>query len=233
MRQSIAFVSAIAGLTFAQSSNQTINMVFPGGYEGPDPVASVVSANPSTTILDLSCPSGTSSEDCGFGQGFRYSIISTTAYQASIVDEDAFTISFSCDHNTQAEQLTCAVSVGGDDVSSGTDFGDAGTTTSVLSGTDIASFSATVTAGAELLSASGVAQSGSAQPSGSSAASSPGSRTLTASPSGTAAAGSQASSTGASATGTAAPQHTGAAYRFGVEGSALLALAGAAALNAL
>lgn len=65
MRQSFAILSFLASAAFAQ--NSTVEFFFPGGYEGTDPVASVVTANPSTTVLNLACPTGTDSTECGFG----------------------------------------------------------------------------------------------------------------------------------------------------------------------
>lgn len=99
-------------------------------------------------------------------------------------------------------------------------------TSTVFSGSEIAFLTATITAGAEKLAA----QTGSAASSGSSGSS--GMATST-SASGTGASAAGKPSGAANATGSAAPeQSTGAAFRYGVEGSALLALAGAAALNA-
>jgi len=225
MRQSIAILSTIASTAFAQASS--VAFFFPGGYEGIGPVASVVQANPSTTVLDLACPTGTDSTECGFGfSGFRYSIISTTIYQASMSQED-FDLSFTCNHNVKAAQVTCGVSV------AGVDGNPPEITTSVLSGSDIAFITASVTAGGELLAA---AQTGAAGTS-----SGPAKTTDSSAPTASSTA-SVASSTGFTTSGTATttlasgvstpqPTYTGAAYKYGVEGPALLALAGAAAVG--
>ena len=220
MRQSIALLSAIAGLTLA--ADDTVSFFFPGGSEGVNPVASVVTANPTSTVLDITCPTGVDTNDCGWGPGIQYSIISTTQYIATMSEEDLFTMTYSCDHNTKAKEVTCAVSMGGSEAN------DPGVSTAVLSGTDVAFGTATVTAGASLLTATGGAQQSAPASSGLKTSAT---AKQTASVSG--ATGTAAQQSGATASGSgAAPESTGAAYRFGIEGSALLALAGAAALNA-
>lgn len=109
-----------------------------------------------------------------------------------------------------------------------------GPATSVLSGSELSLNHATVIQGAELLSASG---SGSASASASAAPKTSGAAvaTNTGMQSGIASVtGSAASKAASSATGSAtAAQHTGAAARYGIQGSALLILAGAAAANVL
>jgi hypothetical protein len=136
-------------------------------------------------------------------------------------------VSYGCDgYNSAASTMTCTAKMEGQD-----------TQTAVLSGSDVAFIQATVVEGAELLSggasatasASGSAAAASASASASAAPTSSGIKTSIASS--TAVAGSHASHA-ASATGSSAPQSTGAAARFGIEGAALLALAGAAAINA-
>ncbi|KAF2797470.1 hypothetical protein K505DRAFT_269385 [Melanomma pulvis-pyrius CBS 109.77] len=229
MRQSFAILSFLASAAFAQES--TVEFFFPGGYEGTDPVASVVTVNPSTTVLNLACPTGTDSNDCGFGSGFEYKIVSTTIYEASM-SEEGFIMTFSCDHNIKADQMTCGVSIGGDNAN------DPGTTSAVLSGTDIAFLTATVTAGQELLGAAATGASTGAAPTVTTGASTRAVRTFA--PSLTTAASTGLETTGTvSVTGLASGASgaeppaatTNAAYRYGVEGSALLALAGAAAVN--
>lgn len=206
MRTSTVLLSTLAGFALAQEPQ--ISFFFPGGYDGVNPVASVVTVNPTSTAFDLSCPTDVDSTECGWGPGIHYSIISTTIYQATMSEADLFTMTYSCNHNTKASQITCAASMGGPSAN------DPGVSTAVLSGSEIAFVTATVTSGADLLTATGEAK-------GSTSASAT-------SVSGTAA---QESGASTSASG-AAPENTGAAYRFRVEGSALLALAGAAALNA-
>ncbi|KAF2114263.1 hypothetical protein BDV96DRAFT_577859 [Lophiotrema nucula] len=197
MRSYIALLSLASGVAMAQ--NQTIPFYFPGA-DAPAAgfVASVVSANPSTTALEITCPTGTDASECGLGPGLAYSIVSTTIYEASMSVQDEVEMTLSCVSATS--QMSCYISVGGSSAN------DPGETSAVLTGTDAAFLTATITAGAQKLSATGGSKSSG------SAGSTP---------------------TGTGATGSAAtPASTGAAYKFGVEGSALLALAGAAALNA-
>ena len=114
-------------------------------------------------------------------------------------DADRFLMTFSCDENIPKQQVTCGVSVSGEE--------GVYTSNVVWAKSDVARINATITAGAEKLAAQTGAQ---ATPS------STGSGTSTAGPSAT----------------SGLPRSTGAASRFGVEGSALFALVGAAALNA-
>lgn len=136
-------------------------------------------------------------------------------------------VSYGCDgYNSAANTMTCTAEMAGQD-----------TQTAVLSGSDVAFIAATVVEGAELLSggasatASASASASVAPKSSASAAASSGMRTNTAS--GTAVAGSHASSAASATASSSIPQSTGAAARFGIEGAALLALAGAAAANVL
>jgi hypothetical protein len=206
MRQPIILLSALAGFALAQDPQ--VSFFFPGGYEGVSPVASVVTANPTTTVLDITCPTGVDSTECGWGPGIEVSIISTTIYEATMSEAGLFTMTYSCNHNTKASEITCAASMGGSGAN------DPGVSTAVLSGSDIAFVTASVTSGADLLSATGGAK-----------------ESTTASATGASGTAAQKSGSSTTASG-AAPENTGAAYRFGVEGSALLVLAGAAALNA-
>lgn len=131
-------------------------------------------------------------------------------------------VSYGCDgYDSAANTMTCTAAMAGQD-----------TQTAVLSGSDVAFISATVVEGASLLSGGASASaSASAAPKTSAVSASSGMQTSMASS--TAATGSHASSHAASATsaGAGTPQATGAAARFGIEGAALLALAGAAAVN--
>ncbi|KAJ4367727.1 hypothetical protein N0V86_009848 [Didymella sp. IMI 355093] len=222
MRQSFAILSFVA----CAAAADTIQFVFPGGIDGPSPVATIESVEGSTTSALVGCPTGTSVEDCGLGPGLDVEIIGGTRYQASMSAGTVY-VSYGCDgYNSAANTMTCTAEMEGQD-----------TQTAVLSGSDVAFIQATVVEGAELLSggasatasASGSAAAASASASASAAPASSGMKTSIAS--GTAVAGSHASHA-ASATGSSAPQSTGAAARFGIEGAALLALAGAAAVNA-
>lgn len=195
-------------------------------------VATVLSANPSTTSAIMACPTGTPIDECGLAAGLDVEIIGGTRYQASMSAGTVY-VSYGCDgYNSAAKTMTCTAEMSGEDPQ-----------TAVLSGSDVAFITASVVEGAELLSggASATASasaSASASPSVTPKSSAPTAASsgmqTSATPSGTAAAGSHASGSHASSTGSsAAPASTGAAVRFGVEGAALLALAGAAAVNVL
>ncbi|ORY18261.1 hypothetical protein BCR34DRAFT_362213 [Clohesyomyces aquaticus] len=129
-------------LSLAAAQNKTLEWFFPGA-EGSDLVASIVSANPSTTVAVLNCPTSVDSSDCGFGPGVSLSIISTTIYQA-VMSESDFTMSVSCVYKTS--EMPCSVSIAGGN--------DPGNTVETFSGSDIGFLTATVTAGGEKLSAS-------------------------------------------------------------------------------
>ncbi|KAL1602198.1 hypothetical protein SLS59_004885 [Nothophoma quercina] len=231
MRQSIAVLSFLAGAAYA---DDVLSFVFPGGFDGPTPVATVQSVGHSTTSALLTCPTGTDVEDCGFAAGLDVQVIGGTRYEASMSAGTVY-VSYGCDgYNSAATKMTCTAEMSGQDPQ-----------TAVLSGTDVAFFTATVVEGAELLSggasataspsasgsAASVSASASAASQSSGTAASSGMRTSAASASGTAAAGSHASGTATATASGSVPQSTGAAARFGIEGAALLALAGAAAAN--
>ncbi|KAJ4338103.1 hypothetical protein N0V87_004251 [Didymella glomerata] len=218
MRQSLAILSFVACAAAVD-----IQFVFPGGIEGPSPVATIESVDGSTTSALVGCPTGTSIEDCGLGPGLNVEIIGGTRYDASM-SVGTVSVSYGCDgYDSAANTMTCTAAMAGQD-----------TQTAVLSGSDVAFISASVIEGASLLSG-GASASASATASAASKTSAAlaSSSMQTSIVSGTAAAGSHASSHAASATGSSAPQATGAAARFGIEGAALLALAGAAAVNVL
>lgn len=221
MRQSTAILSFFASAAFAETQ---IPFFWPGFESsndgGVNPVASVVSANPSTTVMELACPTDSDSTECGWGNGdITYTVMSKSTYVAQMSAQD-MAVSFGC---TSKDAMVCVMALPTDIVepaSSETDSIATGTTT--FSGDEIAMQTATVTAGEDKLQATGGA---SAAPSGS------GSSFAT---SASAATGAQASKSGASATGSGSPaESTGAAGRFGVDGAALLALAGAAAMQVL
>ena len=186
-----------------------------------DPVATIESANPSTTQFRVACPTGTDSNDCGWGPGLEYTVISNTRYQA-LMTADTVSMSLGCDYNSQAVEMTCTV-----DQKGGNDDTD-GPVTAVLSSSEVAFISATVVEGASLLSGGGSASATEAPKSTGAAASTGLQTTVSTTASGSAG----ASGSGTTPTGSgAAATNTGAAARFGIEGSALLALAGAAAVN--
>lgn len=155
-------------------------------------------------------------------------------------------MSLGCDYNKKAVEMTCTVNqVGGNDDTGGEPV------TAVLSGKDVQFLEATVVEGASLLTGGGVSASASARATGtgsggvssssssssSSVSSLQSSSTVAAASTGLMTASGTASSTrmsSASATGSGSTAvSTGsAAVKYGIQGSALLALAGAAAVNA-
>lgn len=195
------------------------------GYEGVDPIATIETVKPSTTEFRIACPTGIDTTECGWGPGLEYSIVSGTLYQASF-SYDTFSMSFGCDYNTKAAEMTCTAS---------TSIGDEETETpqtAVFSGSEVAFMTATIVEGANLLSG---AASATPAPTSSLVASTVTSMASSGSPtaSGSATARSQASSSGSlSSSSASSPESTGAAPHFAIEGSILLVLAGAAALNA-
>lgn len=215
-----------AGTLLVFSNIECSNLTIPGS-EGVDPVATIKTVQPSTTVMKLACPTGVDSNDCGWGIGLDYTILSGTHYQAQMTD-DGFSMSFGCDHNTMASEMKCTLSVtGGNDDTLGPQ-------TVSFKGDEIAFNKATVVQGANLLSGAGGSATVSATP-----AASAGSGLVTAatpSATGSSMRSIQSSISGAkqSATGSATPaQSTGSAAKYGIEGSALLFFAGAVAVNAL
>jgi len=229
MRQSIAILSFLAG---AACADDVLSFVFPGGIDGPAPVATIVSANPSTTSAIMTCPSGTPSDECGFAMGLDVEIISGTRFQASM-SAVGISVSYGCDgYDTAKDVMTCTAELSGED-----------TQTAVLSGSDVSFITASVVEGASLLSGGASATASASatataaastsvvpKKSSTAAAASSGMQTSASAPS-TTHAGSHASGVASATASIAAPENTGAAARFGIEGAALLALAGVAAAN--
>jgi len=230
MRQSIAILSFLAG---AACADDVLSFVFPGGIDGPAPVATIVSANPSTTSAIMTCPSGTPSDECGFAMGLDVEIISGTRFQASMSAAGVY-VSYGCDgYDAAKDIITCTAELTGEDPQ-----------TAVLSGSDVSFITASVVDGASLLSggaratasaspsaSASAAASASVAPKSSTAAAASSSMQTSASAPSTTHAGSHASGVASATASIAAPENTGAAARFGIEGAALLALAGVAAAN--
>jgi hypothetical protein len=198
------------------------------GYEGADPVATINTANPSTTEFHIACPTDVDSTECGWGPGLDVTIISKTRYQAQMNLEDV-SMSLGCDYNSKATEMSCTVNQSG-----GNDDTGGQPVTAVLSGTDVEFLSATIVKGAELLSATGSAAS---TPNGRAAsttlvmsAMSASTGLMMATGSAPAKMTSMASASPIASGSGPATASTGAAVKFGIEGSALLALVGAAAL---
>ncbi|KAF1943842.1 hypothetical protein EJ02DRAFT_452897 [Clathrospora elynae] len=220
MRQSLAILAILASSAVAQD---VVSFFFPGGYDGADPVATINTVNPSTTEFHIACPTSVDSTDCGWGSGLDYTIISQTRYQA-VLSTESVSISLGCDYNSKAVEMTCTVNQSGGNDETG------GPATAVLSGSDVVFRSATVVQGMGLLS--GVASAtGVAESTASLASSAAASATASASTGSKTAVGSAPATSRASGSGAMPTPSGSAAVKYGIEGSALLALAGAAALN--
>jgi hypothetical protein len=197
----------------------------PPGYEGADPVATINTANPSTTEFHIACPTGVDSTECGWGPGLDVTILSKTRYQAQMNLEHV-SMSLGCDYNSKATEMSCTVNQSG-----GNDDTGGQPVTAVLSGTDVEFLSASIVKGAELLSATGSAAATSTGDAASitvvTSAKSASTGLMMATGHGPAIMTSGSPSASGSAPATAS---TGAAVKYGIEGSALLALVGAAAL---
>jgi hypothetical protein len=197
----------------------------PPGTEGVAPVATIRKVSASTTEMNIACPTGVDSTECGWGPGLDYTIISATHYQAQMSAESV-SMSFACDHNTAKSEMTCTVAMTGGNMDM------AEPQTAVLSGTDVAFVTATVVAGADKLSGAG-AQATAASSSGAAAAkSAPASGSAAVTGSGLMTGSSMRTSKNATSS-AILPEHTGAATRFGLEASALFVLAGAMVANVL
>ncbi|KAF1979007.1 hypothetical protein BU23DRAFT_549698 [Bimuria novae-zelandiae CBS 107.79] len=240
----------IASLATAASAATQIPFFIPGMAPGNDivqPVASIVKADPSTTIMALACPTGTSdNSECPWGElDMTVSVIAKTEYAVSV---PLAQVGFDC---TSKKDMTCTAMIAAEFTDAGmtgfTQGGDGTVTgTTVYSSGEVFFQTASVTAGQEKLSAAaGAGESGPAKTTGAESATaketSAVESTLKTTGSAAAATGATPSESGASPTAakpigasSAAPaEATGAAARFGVEGVALLALAGAAAMHAL
>ncbi|KAF2014546.1 hypothetical protein BU24DRAFT_216402 [Aaosphaeria arxii CBS 175.79] len=214
MRQSVAIL--IASVAVAQSA--TIDYFFPGGYEGYEPIASIVKVDGPTVVAQLTCPTTLPDYDdteCGWGPGLELTVISSATFVGTMKAPQV-TMTYSCEGKKNEKSMTCDASIGGAGANSPM------SENAVLSGTDAQTATAQVTAGWDKLSATTGAASSSVKTSASPAPTT-----------GPAATASQASATaGSSTVASAQTTETGAAYQLGVKGSALFALAGAAALNA-
>jgi hypothetical protein len=187
--------------------------------------------------MHVACPSGTDSNDCGWGpDGLDYTIISKTHYQGVLSE----VMSYGCDYNSAKSDMTCVVAMSAGAMSmsgeTDTDMADVGpvTATSVLKSGQFALIHATVVSGANLLpgTTSGAISKSTPVSAAAAAAASSGLKTdVIVSATGSAASSMKsAASSHASQSGSAAPaQATGAAARYGIQGSALVALVGAAA----
>lgn len=212
MHHSLAILAALACLVSAQN---VISFYYPGGYDGDQPVATIETANPSTTQFRIACPTGSDESECGFGPGVEYTILSSTRYEA-VLSGGSFSASYGCDYNSQATEMTCTVNHQG-----GGDGLPIGRQVAILRGTDVVFNTASIVEGASLLKGAGHTTATA------SAKNVPASASSGATPAGT-----HSSSAGASKTGESpsSAKATGAAARSGAEGATVLSAVGALAM---
>lgn len=237
--------------TLATATSATQIAFFIPGFDAPGmsitPGASIVRADPTTTVMALGCPTPTASDadwddNCPWGtDALTVSVIGTAQYALSLPGAG---VRFDC---TSKGGMTCTAGVAQEFTDAGTFFhagtDGSATGTTVYPKSEIAFQTASVTAGEEKLSAASGAESSGATTSAASSAKETGAsaeKTMKTA----ASTGAAPSETGPVATGTAAEKPsgtasgvpekaTGAAARFGVEGAALLVLAGVAAVQVL
>ena len=139
MLRAAALIATLVALATAQARTVSLFLL------DTDPqtlVASVVSANPSTTEYLVGCPTGVDSTECGYNPPARVKHAGSV-YEASITAADLqFTMSWECTVQAEATAV-CTSSVGG----AGANFPGSGTTTV----TGAALIPVTVTSGANQL----------------------------------------------------------------------------------
>ncbi|KAK3215523.1 hypothetical protein GRF29_8g262083 [Pseudopithomyces chartarum] len=220
---------------------------FSSNSEIINPDASIVSADATTTIMALSCPSNSPDDsDCPWGElDMTVGVISKTVFS---VDVPAAQVTFDC---TSKKDMTCTAAIAQEFTDAGMDGFTAGsdgtaTGTTVYPSSVVELQTARVVDGLEKLSAGAgpeseapaktTSASASAKETGESSAAVSSTLKTTGGPKETGATPSETgvSSTEApSGTSTAPAEASGAASRFGVEGAAWVVLAGAAALQVL
>jgi hypothetical protein len=109
-------------------------------------VASVISANPSTTEYLVGCPTGTDQNDCGYNPPLTVKHAGSV-YGASIsAADEQFTYSWECTAYTSGEtSAVCTTSAGGAQANF------PGEATTTLTGSDVGFFPVIVTSGADQL----------------------------------------------------------------------------------
>ncbi|QDS71331.1 hypothetical protein FKW77_002109 [Venturia effusa] len=144
----LSFTTAILSLLplITAQSTSTINFFLPD-TDKQELVASVITANPTTTQYLLTCPSSLEADECGYRPGVTVGVKSGSIYGASITESD-FTLSYECTvYTSGTSSAVCTESMGGSEANF------PGVETTTLNGTDVAFFPATITAGLEKLSA--------------------------------------------------------------------------------
>lgn len=232
---------ALASLaSVALAANPTVNFFMPGLGEmgaGADPDASIVKANPSTTVMALACPTNVDETECGWGQqDLTVTVMGTTKFAF-----DMEMVSGSLECNGKGD-MTCTAVIPqeftdeGDIFTAGTDGKATGTT--VYPSSQVSFVTATVTAGADKLT--GGSDDASKTSAKETTAKETGTAKETASTSqstlatSAASTGATPSSSGSTPTNSnAPPESSGAASRFGMDSAALIAMVGVAAVHVL
>jgi hypothetical protein len=160
---SLATMALLPLTSLAQS--QSVISLFIMDSDPQPLVASVISADASTTDYEITCPSSVADSDCGFRPPVTVGQTGGSVYGASITTSE-FTLSYQCTLSTSgATSAVCAVSAAG----SLANF--PGSSTETLMASDVVMFPVTITAGQEKLgTATTTAESGSSESGGSSSA---------------------------------------------------------------
>ncbi|KAF2262196.1 hypothetical protein CC78DRAFT_569996 [Lojkania enalia] len=129
-----------------QQQQQTTTLTLPFyAYDQMPIAASILAAAPSATTLELSCAPGTDGSDCGLFPYQTLTIGPSTYHMDMSVPGDGFTGTQDCSRS--AGSAVCVESAGGQEANF------PGKSTETYGASDVASLAVTVTAGAELLTA--------------------------------------------------------------------------------
>lgn len=143
MLRATAVFALLGAIASAQTSTVSLLLL------DTDPqtlVASVISANPSTTEYLIGCPTGIDANECGYNPAETVKHAGSVYAASLTAAEQQFTMSWECTVYTTGEaSAVCTTSAGGEQAN----FPGTGTTT--ISGGDVAFFPVTVTAGADQL----------------------------------------------------------------------------------
>lgn len=108
-------------------------------------VASVITADASTTQYEITCPSSVAADECGYRPPITVAQTGASVYGASITTSD-FTLSYQCTlYTSGVTSAVCAAGAGG----SAANF--PGTSTETLAASEVTLFPVTITAGLEKL----------------------------------------------------------------------------------
>lgn len=140
---SIATMALLPLTALAQS--QSVISLFLMDTDPQSLVASVITADASTTQYEITCPSSVDGNDCGYRPPITVGQTGGSIYGASITNSD-FTLSYLCTLYTSG--VTSAVCAAG---AAGTAANFPGTSTETLMASEVTLFPVTITAGLEKL----------------------------------------------------------------------------------